>query len=380
MTTPLHIGILAPDLYPQHGWGVYSLGLIRALHAAGVRLTVITAQDSPPVPDLPLTRLLPSVSPMRGAFLLRLAAAFPQARALLRGYDAIHALVEPYAPLAAWLAGERPSVVTLHGTYARLPAKRGVMGAAYRRAFSEATLVCVSRYTESIVGKMLPDAKTVVIHNGINAERFLTIARQPTAPPTILTVGAVKARKGVRDLVAALPAVRQHVENARLVIAGSLDSEPPYVAQVRADIAALGLENAVDLPGRVDDAALRRLYGGASVFVLPARADGDKVEGFGLVLLEAGAAGLPVIGTRDSGTEDAVDDGVTGLLVAQGDSAALAAALTRLLTDAALSARMGAAGRAKAAAQTWDMVAAEYMKLYERNMNHEGTKRHEGTR
>jgi phosphatidyl-myo-inositol dimannoside synthase len=116
------------------------------------------------------------------------------------------------------------------------------------------------------------------------------------------------------------------------------------------------------------------------VFVLPARADGDKVEGFGLVLLEAGAAGLPVIGTRDSGTEDAVDDGVTGLLVAQGDSAALAAALTRLLTDAALSARMGAAGRAKAAAQTWDMVAAEYMKLYERNMNHEGTKRHEGTR
>lgn len=364
--TPLHIGILAPDLNPQHGWGAYSLGLIRALDAAGVQLTIIAAQDSPLLPDMTIARLLPSVSPMRGAFLLRLAAAFPQAKALLRECDVIHALVEPYAPLAAWLAGDRPCVVTLHGTYARLPARGGIMGAAYRRAFGSATLVCVSRYTESIVRGILPDAQTVVIHNGIDAARFLTIERQPTAPPMILTVGAVKARKGVRELVAALPAVRQRVPDARLVIAGSLDYEPQYVAQVRADVAALGLEDAVDLLGRVDDAALRQLYSRASVFALPAQVDGNKVEGFGLVLLEASAAGLSVIGTRDSGTEDAVDDGVTGVLVGQGDSMTLAAALVRLLTDAALAARMGAAGRAKAAGQTWDVVAQRYIALYEK--------------
>lgn len=369
MTTPPHIGILAPDLNPQHGWGAYSVGLIRALHAAGVRLTIIAAQDSPTINDIPITRLLPSVSPMRGAFLLRLAAALPKSRALLRGCDVIHALVEPYAPLAAWLAQKRPFAVTLHGTYARLPMRGGMMGAAYRHAFGRGTLACVSHYTETITRTMMPDARIVVINNGIDAVPYLAVEHQPTEPPTILTVGAVKARKGVRELVAALPAVRQQVPNTRLVIAGSLDYEPQYVAQVRADIAALGLTDAVDLLGRVDDGDLHRLYGEASVFALPAREANGNVEGFGLVVLEASAAGLPVIGTRGSGTEDAVDDGSTGLLVAQGDNAVLADALVRLLTDAPLAARMGAAGRVKAMGQTWEQVAKNYMTLYQKILN-----------
>ena len=363
MSIPLHIGILAPDLNPQHGWGVYSLGLIQALKAAGLRLTIIAAQDNPTT-DFPVTRLLPSVSPMRGAFLLRLAAVLPQARTLLRDCDVIHALVEPYAPLGAWIAGQRPVVTTLHGTYARLAATGGISGAAYRRSFRRGKMVCVSRYTEGVVRAIVPDAQTVVINNGIDAAPLLSLEHQPTTPSIILTVGAVKARKGVRELVAALPAVRQHIPEARLVIAGSLDYEPQYVAQVREDIAVLGLGGVVEVAGRVDAATLMRLYQQATVFALPARSDGDKLEGFGLVLLEASAAGLPVIGTRDSGTEDAVDDGVTGLLVAQGDHAGLAAALVQLLTDEPLAARMGAAGRAKAAGQTWEQVAADYINLY----------------
>ena len=92
---------------------------------------------------------------------------------------------------------------------------------------------------------------------------------------------------------------------------------------------------------------------------------GWRFEGFGLTLLEASAAGLPVVGARGNGSEDAVDDGLTGLLVPQEDvESGLAAALVTLLTDRALAARMGDAGRAKAATHTWAQVAGQMRALY----------------
>jgi glycosyltransferase involved in cell wall biosynthesis len=236
----------------------------------------------------------------------------------------------------------------------------------YRYAFRRAQIVCVSRYTERILHEVLPAARTHVIPNGVEAAAYLDIKRTPDQPPLLLTVGAVKARKGVRELVAALAAVRAVVAETRLVIAGALEIDAPYVAQVRQDIAALGLSEAVTLAGRVSDEELRRLYARASLFALPAREDDGKFEGFGLALIEASAAGLPVISTLGSGTADAVDDGVTGLLVPQNDGGALANAIIRLLTDKALAEQMGNAGRRKAATQTWDAAAQAYVRLYER--------------
>ncbi|MDX2138506.1 MAG: glycosyltransferase family 4 protein [Chloroflexota bacterium] len=362
--TSLYLGILAPDLDPRHGWGAYSLGLLRAFQRRGVALTIITARNSPFVDDIKMLPLLPTITPPDSAFLPRLALAAPAVRAALRGCDVIHALAEPYAPLAAWIAGARPLFISGHGTYVRLPVQPFPRGALYRWAFQRGRLICVSRYTDSIARGVLPDVQTVVINNGIEAADLLLLARTPDATPVILSVGAVKARKGMLELVQALAIVREHVPDARLIIVGALDIEPEYVVQVRAEIARLGIGEVVELRGRVPDEELRGLYRTAHLFALPALNAGDSFEGYGLALLEASATGLPVVSTLGSGTEDAVDDGVTGLLALQGDAQALASALLQLLRDPLLAARMGAAGRLKAAAQTWDAVAARYLEVY----------------
>ncbi len=373
----LKIGLLVGDLAPADGWSHYSLSLLEALRGAGADVTVIAARTSPDVTGIVQHRLLPDLRHERG-ILLRQMAALPAARAALRGCDVIHAALEPYAPVAALAAGRRPLFITGHGTYVQLPLmRRWPASAFYRQAFRRGTLVCVSRYTAAVAARAVPGIKTAVIHNGVDVARFMVLpSSSPTPPPLdetggeekiVLAVGAVKARKGILELVRALAVVRQQMPDVRGIVIGSLD-DTAYVERVRAEITRLNLQNTVHLLGKVPDNTLLAWYGAARVFALPAITDGWKFEGYGLVYLEAGAAGLPVIGTRDSGAADAVDDGVTGLLVApERLDTELPEAILRLLRDPTLAARMGAAGRAKAQAQTWAQVAQRLLALYAGN-------------
>jgi glycosyltransferase involved in cell wall biosynthesis len=392
----LRIGILAPDLSRKHGWATYSLNLLGALQRAGVPMTVLAAHNSPDVDSIDLHRVLPALYPRGSNFMPWLLAAYPRARALLRGCDLVHALVEPYAPLAALAAGARPLVITGHGSYVRLPVeRRWPVGALYGWSFRRGTLACVSHYTAKAAHDALPDVKTVVINNGVDVRQFARLPSPQTplpqgegllTPPLyeveravsdfserggedkiILAVGAVKARKGTLELVRAMAAVRDRMPNVHCIIIGSLTAEPAYTERVQAAVHELKLENIVHLLGHVPESELLAWYAAAEVFCVPSMNDGWKFEGYGLVHLEASAAGLPVIGTRDCGAEDAIDDGVTGLLVSQMHIAdELPNAILRILSDPALAARMGAAGRVKAQHQTWDAVAAQVIGLYNR--------------
>jgi glycosyltransferase involved in cell wall biosynthesis len=116
--------------------------------------------------------------------------------------------------------------------------------------------------------------------------------------------------------------------------------------------------------GAVSDAELRELYRKASVFVLTPQQEGLHFEGFGLVYLEAGAYGLPVVGTSSGGVPDAVQDGVTGLLVDPQDVEGAAQALLRLLHNPELRREMGRANRRLSEALTWERCAAEYDRAY----------------
>jgi glycosyltransferase involved in cell wall biosynthesis len=362
----MRIGVLSADLTHRHGWAHYSASLIAALKRAGADVRVVTTTDSPPCDEIDVARLLPPVDPLARGLLMRLAAAFPAARAYLRGCDIIHALIEPFAPLGAWIAGSNPFFVTAHGSYARLDRAYPLWSRAiYASAFRQATLVAVSRYTAEAARAVLPGVRVAVIENGVDVGRFVSIERTTGHPPTVLFVGAVKARKGVDVLIQAFALTRESIPEARLLIVGSLDAEPAYALAQQALAADLGLTNAVTFAGRVSDADLLSAYAAADVFALPSMNIGWKFEGFGLALMEASAAGLPVIGSRDCGAADAVQDGVTGLLVKQGDVEGLADALIRLLRDRELARRMGAAGRVFAQTHTWDAAAARLLALYE---------------
>jgi glycosyltransferase involved in cell wall biosynthesis len=365
----MHVGLLTCELTHRHGWAHYSTSLAAALRRAGAQVTIIAARNSPMSDDVILHPLLPTVTPLERLLPLKLLLLVPRVRRLLGECDLIHATVEPYAPLAAWIAGRRPYFVTAHGTYVRLPLMlRPPFSGLYRRALSRAMLVCVSRYTERIAHETLPGVRTFVVNNGVDFERFADVgALAPKAEqPTVLFVGAVKARKGTLELVRAMPAVRAQISNAQCVIIGSLTLEPDYAARVQAAVDALGLSESVHLLGHVPDYELRRWFAAAHVFALPSLNNGWQFEGYGLAHLEASAAGLPVIGTRDCGAEDAIDDGVTGLLVKQEQlDAELPMAVVRLLRDPVLAAQMGAAGRAKTSLRTWDAVAAQMLAAYQ---------------
>jgi phosphatidylinositol alpha-1,6-mannosyltransferase len=362
--SPLHIGLLAADLTHKHGWAHYSLSLIQALRRAGVETIVIAARNSPPLDGADVLRILPPVDPQEPGMLAGLLRAYPQVAAALRGCDLIHSLIEPYAPLAALAAGRRPLVVTGHGSYVLIgDQRRFPVGGLYRWAYRRGLLVCVSRYTARAAEAALPGVRTAVVNNGVDYERFAGVRHVGGAG--VLFVGALKARKGVLELVRALA----RIPEARGVIVGSLTLEPEYVAQVRAEIERLGVADRIELTGRVSDDELMRRYAEADLFALPSLNVGWKFEGYGLSLLEASAAGLPVIGTTDCGAEDAVIDGVTGLLIPQADlETGLANALAHLLDDTGRAAQMGAAGREHARAQTWDRAAGEMIGVYKNSV------------
>ncbi len=363
-----HIGLLTSDLSHGHGWAHYSLSLLRALQRAGVQVTVIAARNSPLMDDIPVYPLLPPVVPAQKYILPRLLQAIPAAQKILQSCTVIHATIEPYAPLGAWLAGSRPFFVTAHGSYIHtLPRRRWPAGMIYTHAFHRARVICVSRYTEQVAQAQLPGLNTQVVNNGVDAERFATLPplTAPKRGPTVLATGAVKPRKGTLELVRALAVVRQSVPEVQGVILGDLTAMPEYVAQVQAEISKHDLQDCVQLLGHVPENSMKGWLGAADVFALPSMNRGDKFEGFGLAHLEASAAGLPVIGTLGCGTEDAIIDGVTGLLVAQDQVAEqLPAAIIQLLRDPVLAARMGAAGRDHARQQTWDHVAQIMMAIY----------------
>jgi len=176
-------------------------------------------------------------------------------------------------------------------------------------------------------------------------------------PAEILYVGRLRIRKGVEVLLEALAALRREHPSARLMIAGAGEQ----AAALHAKTAELGLDDRVRFLGRCDAAHVRRLLTAARCLVVP-----SIYEGMPLVVLEAMAAGTPVVASAVSGIPEVVIDGETGWLVPSEDPPRLAAALAEVLADPAGARRRGAAGRRrleeeftpeKAARQWLDLVA-----------------------
>ncbi len=368
----MRIGLITSDLSTKNGWANYSLNLFRQLRERGLSVTVVCARNSPPV-DFETHAMLPSVAPPeRHSFLKSLRQA-PDLRRLLRDCDVIHSTIEPYAILAAAVAGPRPLVVTAHGSYVNLPRmRRFPMGQLYRRAFESAQLICVSRHTAQVAQSLLTGARAHVINNGLDAARYLqrpALTVEKTGP-TVVTLGEIKPRKGTLQLVEAMAIVRERLPEAQCLIMGNPQAGSAYTQRVRDTIDRLGLADNVHILGFVDEEHMRGWLAAADVFALPAMNDGWFFEGFGLSVLEASAAATAVIGTDNCGVADAIEDGVSGLIIPQaGVAEALPRALLELLLDPEKAARMGAAGRERAREQTWERVADQVIEVYRNALN-----------
>lgn len=211
-------------------------------------------------------------------------------------------------------------------------------------------------------------SKATYIPNGIDLASYQAMARESRlrpelgdfAPPGTLLIGNVARLNRVKDqsgLLVAFKHLREQMGHAdcRLVIAG----EGPERADLERQIIQLGLADVVRLLGNRSD--VPRLLSECDVFVLSSVA-----EGMPITLMEAMAAGLPVVATRVGGVASVVEDGVTGTLVPPCDPGALAEALGTYVADESLRRRHGEAGRARAAARfSLATMVAAYAKLYD---------------
>ncbi|MEQ1727757.1 MAG: glycosyltransferase [Vicinamibacterales bacterium] len=205
----------------------------------------------------------------------------------------------------------------------------------------------------------LPAAHVQLVHHGVDVDEASRIAEgrrvHTDARPVILAAGRLIDKKGFDTLIEACARLHERGRLFECRIFGT----GPLMAALRRRADAAGLASIVELPGWAPAGRLLDAMGTAAVFAMPSRvATGGDRDGIPNVVLEAMATGLPVVATNVSGIPEAVSDGRTGLLVEPDDVTALADALERVLTDAALSSRFGAAARARIAEEFTLQVAS----------------------
>ncbi|HEX6139931.1 MAG TPA: glycosyltransferase family 4 protein [Candidatus Limnocylindria bacterium] len=197
-----------------------------------------------------------------------------------------------------------------------------------------------------------------IIPNGVDLDRYADAEpfeelRDGTI--NILFVGRFEERKGLIHLIKAYNRLRKRHVDARLLVIGSGPKAREYRRYV-------GLRQIRDVEwlGRVSDEAKARYFASADIFCSPATGQ----ESFGIVLLEAMAAGVPIVASDIHGYKNVMQRGVQGLLVEPRNHRALAAALYKLATDAELRHQMGEAGRARAPEYDWEHVTGQIIDFY----------------
>jgi phosphatidylinositol alpha-mannosyltransferase len=284
---------------------------------------------------------------------------FRNVRAELRAFrpDVVH-VHEPLTPSAsmfAVLAPAAPVVATFHSGADRARLFDLAAPALRRVARRLAVRIAVSERAASFVRSRIGGTYRV-IPNGADVGRFENAEPADLGPgaPRILFVGRLHERKGFPTLVSAFGILAADRDDVRLVVAGDGDDRAAIErlpAAARERVTMLGAVRNEDLPP---------YHAACDVFVAPSVGG----ESFGMILVEAMAAGLPVVASDIPGYDEVVADGIDGLLVPPRSPVSLAAAIARVLEDPSLAGRLGEAARARARRFDWSVVTEELEEAY----------------
>jgi len=289
----------------------------------------------------------------------------------LKTADLVHCFSDyPYCLLPFWFYFfvKKPIFITAHGTYAVWPLDKTKSRFLLKRAYKKAKKIfCVSKFTQAQILKRIKLNNTTVINNGVDYEKFQKPREEKfeIREKIILSVGALKPRKGYHISIPAIAEVKKKYPQVKYYIVGG---KPPdiYLEMVK----KYGIENNVVFFENISDEKLTDLYYQSDVFLLPSITENDNdFEGFGLVYLEASACGEPVIGAFGSGAEDAVVDGETGILVLQSDVQKTAEAILKLLDNPEMAQKMGENGKKRAQQMNWEAQIKKYIEIYENTIS-----------
>ena len=363
----MKIGLVSPYDYAYPG-GVMAhiFHLSQHLIKAGHEIKIIAPLSSPPaILDKGFIRLGRSVPVPTGGSTARISLSVwlePRIKRLLReeSFDVIH-LHEPLAPVIPLLILPLSQAVNVgtfhafHGSSRVYWLSKHMLRRSHERLDGR---IAVSSPALGFVSKHFPGDYRV-IPNGIEFNRFSKPARPlrdfQDGKLNILFVGRLEKRKGLRYLLGAYGKLKWKHPNTRLIVVGPGNPEP----EAYRFIAERNIEDVV-LVGGVSYEDLPRYYQAADIYCSPATGK----ESFGIVLLEAMAAGKPIVATNIEGYASVMSHREEGLLVPPKNEEALEEALDTLLTDSALREEMGARGTQKAPHYDWEQVTARIIEYY----------------
>lgn len=279
-------------------------------------------------------------------------------------FDVVH-VHEPTVPILS-LAVLRHSHALNIGTFHAYRESNAIYGSLrplIQRVFNRLDgRIFVSEPVRKYITRYFP-GDSVIIPNGIDCARFNSPDIKPIdqfndGRPNILFVGRLEKRKGFRHLIRAFPHIKQAIPNVRLLVVGAYSErdKAPFVRYAR----TLKLHG-VHFVGYVSPEEMARYHRTATIFCAP----NTGFESFGIILLEAMAAGLPIVASDIAGFRTVVDNDSEGVLVPPGDEQALAQVVIDLLRDSTRRAQMSECGKRKAAQYDWKIIAQRVLDYYD---------------
>ncbi len=363
----MKICFLTHNLIQDNGLGVFSLrvinGITKALSCDERILTTTFAG-------------FPNERAILYPHWFRVFFSIPAIRRAIKECDVVHCLdAFPYGFLAAIssIGLKKKIIITGLGTAAIGPFYKPVLSSMLRYAYRRADAVTtVSVFMKDEIQKKMPSLPVKIVSMGVDMKDFEYAPGEKTHydmtkyKPYILGVGAVRWRKGYHFTIKSFVKALKEFPNLNYVIVGRRYSDA-YHERLENMIGELNVRGKVHIIEEVNTREeLKDVYHGAELFCLFSQNVNHDVEGFGLVFLEAAAAGLPVVGSKNCGIDDAVQDGKNGILVSTRSPDDFADAMLTILRGKELKKRMVAQSLAYARECTWEKRIEEYVDIYKR--------------
>ena len=363
----MKILVLTHSLDIKCGIGRYSFKVTKSLKEKGMELKVLVAQKSQQQ-EIVERACLTDFFKKRYNLLILIKEVLT-VRKELKEADLVHAFDGfPYAVLV-YLANfglNKKIFITGIGTYSVQPLHGGLKGWLLKKAYRKAEAIfCISSFVKTRILSFLPKLKNIsVVLMGADFVRIVSASRELRKSPVIISVGALKRRKGQHLSIKALVKIKQKIPNIKLKLIGLKESQS-YFDELLKIIKENNLSENVEFKSGLSDEDLKQEYNSADLFLMPSINMNDNLEGFGLVYLEANAFGLPCIGSKQSGAVDAILDGETGYLVEAGDTDDIADKVIKVLSDDKLYRKMSENSLSWIDKFSWDKTVESYIKAYE---------------
>ena len=367
----MKIGLVSPYDYPFPGGVTEHISHLRACfleEGHDVRILAPSSQDDVESASPGVYRVGKTIIPVpANQSVARLTLSLTLSRRVKQILDAerfdvvhLHEPLVPALPLTVLRFSRSTNVATFHVS------RDSYFGYVYAKPLLKRFMrklhgrIAVSNAAKDFVHQYFP-GNYQIIPNGIDVEAYERpyppLAELRDGRINLLFVGRLEKRKGLMYLLRALPLVRYHFPNLRLIAVGAFDAD--QMQEYQDYVRDAGIPDVV-FKGFVSQEEKIRYYQSCDVFCSPAIGR----ESQGVVLLEAMAAGKPVIASAIDGYRTVVRHEEDGLLVPPADHAALAVGLCRLLSDDTLRHRMAASGHAKVQEYSWHKVSRRILELY----------------